>query len=268
MRILLFALMFLSVLTNAQTPIKVMTYNIRLDVASDGVNQWSNRKEKLPALIQKYDPDLVGLQEAMHHQLMEILKALPQYGYIGVGRDDGKEKGEYSAILYRKDRFTLQSQSTSWLSETPDVPGSKSWDAAITRVLTRGIFLDKKNNKKFIYFNTHFDHIGKEARKNSASIIVEAIRKESAGLPVIVTGDFNSQPTEDPYKVVKDFLSDSRSGEQGTFCTFKVNGAPCTLIDYIFYKDLKSSDYKVITDNDGTYYPSDHLPVMTSLSFE
>ncbi len=172
MRILLFALMFLSVLTNAQTPIKVMTYNIRLDVASDGVNQWSNRKEKLPALIQKYDPDLVGLQEAMHHQLMEILKALPQYGYIGVGRDDGKEKGEYSAILYRKDRFTLQSQSTSWLSETPDVPGSKSWDAAITRVLTRGIFLDKKNNKKFIYFNTHFDHIGKEARKNSASIIV------------------------------------------------------------------------------------------------
>src|ERR1700755_2629104 len=92
--------------------VKVMTYNIRLDVESDGVNKWANRKEKLPGLIQKYDPDLVGLQEVMHHKFKEILKALPQYGYIGVGRDDGKEKGEYSAILYKKDRFNVKWQST------------------------------------------------------------------------------------------------------------------------------------------------------------
>ena len=250
--------------------IKVMTYNIRLDVASDGVNQWSNRKEKLPALIAKYDPDLIGLQEALHHQLMDILKALPQYDYIGVGRDDGKEKGEYSAILYRKDRFELKWQKTTWLSEKPEEPGSKSWDAAITRVLTRGGFRDLKTDKQFVYFNTHLDHIGKEARKNSASIIVEAARKESTGLPVIVTGDFNSQPTEDPYQVIIGFMTDSRpaNSDQGTFCTFKVNSQPCTTIDYIFYKGLKNNDYKVITDSDGTYYPSDHLPVMTSLSFD
>jgi endonuclease/exonuclease/phosphatase family metal-dependent hydrolase len=252
--------------------IKVMSYNIRLDVASDGVNQWSNRKEKLPALIAKYNPDLLGLQEAMHHQLMDILKALPQYGYIGVGRDDGKEKGEYSAILYKKDKFTVTSDKTTWLSETPDVPGSKNWDAAITRILTRGVFTDKKTKKKFLYYNTHFDHIGKEARKNSAEIILKTIKEENQdNLPVIVTGDFNSQVTEDPYKIISASMTDARPAEstQGTFCTFKVNGQECTLIYHIFYsKNIKRNAYQVILDNDGTHYPSDHLPVMATLSFE
>ncbi len=263
----------MTVYLHAQS-IKVMSYNIRLDVASDGVNQWSNRTEKLPALIQKHDPDLVGLQEAMHHQLMGILKSLPQYGYIGVARDDGKEKGEYSAILFRKDRFEVVSQKTTWLSETPDVPGSKSWDAAITRVLTRGKFKDKKTGKEFLYFNTHFDHIGKEARKNSAWIIVKAIKDENiTNLPVLVTGDFNSQPTEDPYKTIatSDVVVDARPADstQGTFCTFNVNGPPCTLIDYIFHsKNAKKASYKVITDNDGTNYPSDHLPVMAEFTFD
>lgn len=260
--------------------IKVMSYNIRLDVASDGVNQWSNRTEKLPALIQKYDPDLIGLQEAMHHQLMKILEVLPQYGYIGVGRDDGKEKGEYSAILYRKDRFEVLWQRTTWLSETPTIPGSKSWDAAITRILTRGLFKDKKTNKKFLYYNTHFDHIGKEARKNSVPIIQSAIESEQlVGFHelvkyVIVSGDFNSQPSEEPYKamVASKEYKDARPAKsaQGTFCTFSVNGPPCTLIDHIFYskKGWKVKRYQVITDNDGTNYPSDHLPVMAEFTFD
>jgi len=253
--------------------IKVMTYNIRYDTEKDSINKWNNRKEKLPALIQKYDPDLIGLQEALHHQVMDILKALPQYAYIGVGRDDGKEKGEYSAILYRKDRFELQWQKTTWLSETPGVPGSKNWDAAITRVLTRGGFRDLKTDKQFIYFNTHFDHIGKEARKNSAAIIIKAIKKESTGLPVMVTGDFNSQTSEDPYKIIatSDVVVDARPAEatQGTFCTFKVNGPACTLIDYIFYsKGWKRNNYQVIKDNDGTHYPSDHVPVMAEFTFD
>lgn len=247
--------------------VKVMTYNIRYDTEKDGVNKWSNRKEKVAALIQKYDPDLIGLQEALHHQITDILKALPQYTYIGVGRDDGKEKGEYSAILYRKDRFEVLSQKTTWLSETPDVPGSKSWDAAITRILTHSKLKDKKSGKTFLYYNTHFDHIGKEARKHSAEIIVETIRNET--LPVVVTGDFNSQPTDDLYKVISASLKDSRGNStEGTFCTFIVNSQPCNTIDYIFYSRLKSKDYKVITDNDGTNYPSDHLPVITTLSFE
>lgn len=273
-----FAFLLMAFTGHAQS-IKVMSYNIRLDVASDGVNQWSNRTEKLPALIQKYDPDLVGLQEAMHHQLMKILEVLPQYGYIGVGRDDGKEKGEYSAILYRKDRFDVIWQKTTWLSETPDVPGSKSWDAAITRVLTRGKFHDKKTNKDFMYYNTHFDHIGKEARRNSAVIIKKTILMD---LPAVLdgpprarflTGDLNSQPTEDPYKsIANSFLSDARpeGSTQGTFCTFNVNGPPCTLIDYVFHNPDATTviKYQVITDNDGTYYPSDHLPVMAEFTFK
>lgn len=261
--------------------IKVMSYNIRLDVASDGVNQWSNRTEKLPALIQKYDPDLVGLQEAMHHQLMKILEVLPQYGYIGVGRDDGKEKGEYSAILYRKSRFTVNWDWTTWLSETPEVEGSKSWDAAITRVVTRGSFLDRRTLETFLYYNTHLDHIGKEARKNSIPIIQKAIEFEKNfqfDVPpvnrVIITGDFNSQPSEEPYKamVASKEYKDARpkNSTQGTFCTFNVNGPPCTLIDHIFYskKGWKVKSYQVITDNDGTYYPSDHLPVMAEFTFD
>jgi endonuclease/exonuclease/phosphatase family metal-dependent hydrolase len=262
----------LMVASNANSQqIKVMSYNIRLDVASDGINQWSNRKEKLPALIAKYDPDLVGLQEAMHHQLMDILKALPQYGYIGVGRDNGKEKGEYSAILYKKDKFDVISEKTSWLSETPDVAGSKSWDAAITRILTRAHLKIKKTRAEFLYFNTHFDHIGKEARKNSAELIIKTIKEENPkNFPVIVTGDFNSQVTEDPYKIISSSINDARPTDstQGTFCTFTVNGQPCTLIDHIFYSKLKRDSYEVILDNDGVNYPSDHLPVMATLSFD
>ncbi len=270
MKLLCIALAFLLPAVTFSQSLKIMSYNIRLDVASDGVNQWSNRTEKLPALIAAYDPDLVGLQEAMHHQLMGILKSLPQYGYIGVARDDGKEKGEYSAILYRKDRFEVVWQKTTWLSETPEVPGSKSWDAAITRVLTRGRFKDKKTGKEFLYFNTHFDHIGKEARKNSAGMILKAIDDERKGLPVLVTGDFNSEVTEDPYKVIatSKTLVDARpaNSTQGTFCTFAVNGPPCRLIDYIFHtKEWKVKEYKVITDNDGTNYPSDHLPVLAEV---
>ncbi|HMJ69871.1 MAG TPA: endonuclease/exonuclease/phosphatase family protein [Cyclobacteriaceae bacterium] len=271
--LLVFLLPLMSFSLHSQS-IKVMSYNIRLDVASDGVNQWSNRTEKLPALIQKYDPDLIGLQEAMHHQLMGILKSLPQYGYIGVARDDGKEKGEYSAILYRKDRFEVLWQKTTWLSETPDVPGSKSWDAAITRVLTRGQFKDKKTNKEFLYYNTHFDHIGKEARKNSAMIIIKTIKEENKNnIPVVVTGDFNSQTSEDPYRTIatSNVVVDARpeNTTQGTFCTFSVSGPPCVLIDYIFHsKNVKRKDYKVITDNDGTNYPSDHLPVQAELTFD
>jgi len=210
---------------------------------------------------------------------MDILKALPQYAYIGVGRDDGKEKGEYSAILYRKDRFKVKWQGTLWLSETPQTPGSKSWDAAITRVLTRASFIDDKANKEFLYYNTHFDHIGKEARKKSSILIKRTILMErphvsdSPLMPVIVSGDFNSPPLEEAYQqlATSNMIFDSRpaNSTQGTFCNFKVNSQECNLIDYIFHsKEVHVKNYQVITDNDGTYYPSDHLPVMVEFTFD
>jgi endonuclease/exonuclease/phosphatase family metal-dependent hydrolase len=260
--------------TSFAQSIKVMTYNLRLDIASDGVNQWGNRKEKVFALIKKYDPDIFGVQEALHNQMEDVLVNLPQYISVGVGRDDGKTKGEYSAIFYKKEKFDVLVQQTFWLSETPEVPGSKSWDAAITRIVTWARFRDKTSGKAFILANTHFDHIGQTARKMSAELIRSKIPRVAGRLPIIVTGDFNSEPTEPPYLVMtrkeKVMLFDSRAAQetQGTFCTFQVNGPPCRTIDYIFYsKGLRASGYRVITDNDGTYYPSDHLPVISTISF-
>jgi endonuclease/exonuclease/phosphatase family metal-dependent hydrolase len=254
--------------------IKVMTYNIRLDTPQDSINQWPKRAHKVYALIKKYDPDLIGLQEVLHHQLMDLLKNLPEYNYIGVGRDDGKTKGEYSAILYKKNGFDALNQNTFWLSETPEIPGSKNWDAAITRVASWGKFKDKKSNKEFLMINTHFDHIGKEARKNSAVLLKQKASEIDQNLPLIVTGDFNCTRDEPPYATIMEpkgvVLTDPASTNPPmTSCGFKVNSRACKGIDYIFHsKEWKAENYKAIQDNDGKYYPSDHLPVMTSLAIK
>jgi endonuclease/exonuclease/phosphatase family metal-dependent hydrolase len=257
--------------SGAQT-FKVMTYNIRYDTPQDSVNQWPKRAHKVYALIKKYDPDLLGLQEVLHHQLTDLLANLPAYSYIGVGRDDGKTKGEYSCILYKKAAFDVVQQNTFWLSETPDVPGSKNWDAAITRVASWGKFKDKKTNKEFLMINTHFDHIGKEARKQSALLLKQKAFEIDKKLPFVITGDFNCTREEEPYTAIREpkgvVLTDpAPSNPPGTFSSFKVKSRSDRGIDYIFHtKEWKSSDYKVIQDNDGKYYPSDHLPVMTTLT--
>jgi len=264
--------------------VTVMSYNIRLDTEADGVNQWKNRTGKVVGLLKKYNPDLLGVQEAMHNQMMDLQKELPDYAFVGVGRDDGKQKGEYSAIFYKKDKYEVLNQNTFWLSETPEVPGSKSWDAAITRVVTFALLKDKTTGKSFIYSNTHFDHVGKEARKQSASIIkiylsgfvagstFDKIEKE---IPIIVSGDFNSEPTDAPYLTMIDGehlkLQDSRPANNltGTFCGFERNKIPCRTIDYIFHSaGWSASNYTVIQDHDGKYFPSDHLPVMATFTMK
>jgi endonuclease/exonuclease/phosphatase family metal-dependent hydrolase len=270
---LLLVTMMLSTSARAQT-VKVMTYNIRYDAPSDGVNQWPKRTHKVYDLIKKYDPDLIGLQEVLHHQLTDLLQNLPAYEYIGVGRDDGKTKGEYSAILYKKDRFKANKKNTFWLSETPDVPGSKSWDAAITRVASWGTFKDLKSNKEFLMINTHFDHIGVEARKNSAALLKQKASEIAKDFPLIITGDFNCTRDDGPYKTIMDpktmqLIDPAPKNPPGTFCSFKVNSIECKAIDYIFHTpEWKSNAYQVIDDNDGEYYPSDHLPVVVELSIK
>jgi endonuclease/exonuclease/phosphatase family metal-dependent hydrolase len=254
----------------------VMTYNIRLDTQADGVNAWPNRKEKLIGLIRKNNPDILGVQEVLHHQMQDLQSGLPEYTFVGVGRDDGKEKGEYSAIFYKKEEFDVLKQNTFWLSETPEVPGSKSWDAAITRVVTHAQLKDKTSGQTFLVLNTHFDHIGKEARLKSAILIkgfVEGYTHSNKTMPVIITGDFNSEPTEPPYQnMINEIgvkLSDTRPANSttGTFCGFTVNAMTCKTIDYIFHSPAwKTESYQVLADHDGTYYPSDHLPVIAKLS--
>jgi endonuclease/exonuclease/phosphatase family metal-dependent hydrolase len=266
---LLSIVLFLAIACPAQE-LKVMTYNIRFDNPADGVNAWPNRKTRVFDLLKEYDPDILGVQEALEHQIKEIIVAIPEYDFIGVGRDDGKTKGEYSAILYKKSKFSIYEPATFWLSENPTVPGSKNWDAAITRVVTWAKFKAKDSQKEFYVLNTHFDHIGKEARKNSAEIIRKKT-EDLKGAPVIITGDFNCTRQDDPYKTIMkkgpvSLIDPAPENAPGTYCTFVVNGPECNPIDYIFHTpQWKSSDYKVITDNDGKHYPSDHLPVMVKL---
>lgn len=250
----------------------VMTYNIRFDNPNDGENAWPNRKNKVFTLLKQYDADVIGIQEALDHQLNEIISALPEYAFIGVGRDDGKTKGEYSAILYKKDKFTVSDSETFWLSETPKVPGSKSWDAAITRLVTVAKFTERSTNKSFYMLNTHFDHIGEKAREKSAGMITDKVKTLS--LPVIVTGDLNSTRSDEAYKILTkkdkcELIDPAKGSTEGTFCTFGVNSAECTGIDYIVHtKEWTAKDYKVIKDNDGKNYPSDHLPVMITLAIK
>jgi endonuclease/exonuclease/phosphatase family metal-dependent hydrolase len=264
-------LLFAACSAAAQT-VNVMTYNIRYDNPNDGINQWSNRKEKVFNLVKKYHPDILGVQEALVHQLKDMAGNIPGYTYIGVGRDDGKEKGEFSAILYRADRFDVLEQNTFWLSETPEIPGSKSWDAAITRVATWARMRDKKSKREFVVINTHFDHIGKEAREKSAGLLKSKASKLANELPLIITGDFNCTRDEPPYQVMiapsKVVLTDAApQNSPGTFCNFGVNSMECRPIDYIFHTpQWRSEHYNVIQDNDGKNYPSDHLPVYVELS--
>ena len=195
--LILFSCFFVS----AQTEIKVMSYNIRLDVKSDGENQWEKRKDKVAGLMNYYEPDFIGGQEVQHHQLTYLLENLKGYNYIGVGRDDGKEAGEYSCIFYKKDKFNVLQQSTFWLSPTPDTV-SKGWDAAIVRVCTYGLFKNKKTKQLFWVFNTHFDHVGKVARLESAKLIIKKMQElNTKNYPIIFSGDFNSRPEAEPSNI-------------------------------------------------------------------
>jgi endonuclease/exonuclease/phosphatase family metal-dependent hydrolase len=265
-------LLLMFVTLSAAQSLKVMTYNIRYDNPGDSLNAWPNRIEKVSALIRKYNPDIIGVQEALQNQLQDLIRVLPDYSFVGVGRDDGKEKGEYSAILFRNSRFGLLSKNTFWLSETPDVPGSKSWDAAITRIVTQAKFFDKETKKEFTVLNTHFDHVGIQARFHSAAYIVGLVAgvRKAEKMPILVTGDFNFERNEAGYDAMlagKDLVDTKPPNDQtGTYCTFEVGKMECKAIDYIFHtQEWVLKNYQIISDNDGKHYPSDHLPVMVEL---
>src|SRR5690606_31065002 len=257
--------------TSAQS-LTVMSYNIRYDNPGDGRNAWPNRKDRLIKLIRDEFPDLNSLQEALHHQLTVILNGVEGYAMVGVGRDDGKQKGEYSAILYRTSAFELRDQNTFWLSETPNVPGSKSWDAAITRVVTWARLYSKDLGTEILAVNTHFDHIGKEARLRSAEMLRKKIPELAGDLPVILTGDFNTTRDDPPYQALMksggyELIDPAPSPAPPTFCGFEVfSSQECVPIDYIFLsKHWQHTSYAVLNTSNGRDYPSDHLPVLVSV---
>lgn len=269
-------LILITMVSNAQS-LKVMTYNIRLDVASDGLNNWNLRKDFFTSQIQFYEPDILGVQEARPNQVIDIASSLNQYDAIGIGRD-GIGQGESSNIFYKKERFSLKESDTFWLSETPNEI-SKGWDAAYNRVCTYGLFKDLQTKKLFWIFNTHLDHIGAEARTKGIELILSKIKElNTKKYPVIFMGDFNSEPNESRIVALKKRMDDASEvsiekpfGPLGTFNNFKHNESVTQLIDYIFItknSTLKVKKYAVLSDSKNLMYPSDHLPVYVEINFK
>jgi endonuclease/exonuclease/phosphatase family metal-dependent hydrolase len=262
--------------SNAQT-LKVMTYNIRLDVDSDRTNAWPFRKEYFSSQIQFYNPDVFGIQEAKPNQVIDISKALLEYNNVGIGRD-GIGQGESSNIFYKKERFTVKESNTFWLSETPNTI-SKGWDAALNRVCTYALFKDLKTKQLFWVFNTHLDHIGEQARTKGIELILSKIKElNTKKYPVILMGDLNSEPQDDRILLLKKAMDDTRAvsiekpfGPSGTFNNFKHNEPVTKLIDYIFISKnsiFKVKKYAVLSDSKDLKYPSDHLPVYVEINLK
>jgi endonuclease/exonuclease/phosphatase family metal-dependent hydrolase len=272
----LFFLIIIPVSMFAQQ-MNIISFNIRLNTASDGINAWPNRVEMVNGLLNYHEPDIFGFQEALIRQIEDVQAAMPDFEWFGVGRDDGKEAGEFTPVFFNKKKFILIESGTFWLSETPEKP-SKSWDAALNRIVTWGKFKSKVTGKQFLFFNTHFDHKGDEARKNSASLIRDKIKEISGdqGLPVILTGDFNLFPESEPIGLIKKFMKDSREisetppyGPVGTFNSFDWNAPMERRIDYIFTQGgIKVLKYAVLTDSKNQRWPSDHLPVFVKVQLD
>lgn len=265
-------------LLHAQTPLRVMTFNIRLNTSSDSLNAWPYRKDNVASQILFHKIELLGVQEALHDQMMDLQQRLPQFKYTGGGRDDGKTKGEYSAIFYDTTKLQLLTADMFWLSETTTVPGSKGWDAAITRIVTWAKFKDKRTKKIFFAFNTHFDHMGKIARRESAKLVLQKVKEIAGSTPAVITGDFNAEPTDEPIRVMVDKnnslrLTDSKElsqtphyGPTGTFTGFQNKERNDQPIDYIFLKgNWKVLTHATISQTWGGRFASDHFSVMAEL---
>ncbi|MBN2807502.1 MAG: endonuclease/exonuclease/phosphatase family protein [Prolixibacteraceae bacterium] len=275
MKIFLSILIVLIMMHTAESQtIRVMSYNIRLDLESDGPNQWDERKIAMAELFSYYRPAVAGIQEAQYHQL-NWLKQETAYLSIGVGRDDGQTAGEFSAILYDSTLFRVSLSNTIWLSESGET-GSKGWDAAYPRICTYGLFEYRPSQQKIWIFNTHFDHMGHQARLESASLILETInRVNSEKLPVILMGDFNLTPDTNPIGLLKTSLNDAFActekphyGPEGTFTGFDPLKIPVDRIDYIFVQHVKVKSIRHIDDRrDDLFFVSDHLPVLCELAF-
>lgn len=186
-----------------EQPLEVMTFNVRLDAPSDSANNWKYRKDNVCQMITYYQPDLLGMQEVRHNQMEDLKQGLPQYTALGVGRDDGKEAGEYCPIFFNSHRFTLVEYGNFSLSEQPETIGIKGWDASYNRITTWAILQEKSNGKKLIFFNTHLDNDGETARKEGVQLILNKIKEIAPHMPAIITGDFNCTPDETPLQTLE-----------------------------------------------------------------
>jgi endonuclease/exonuclease/phosphatase family metal-dependent hydrolase len=268
--------------------LKVMSFNIRYGTANDGENRWKKRREMVFDIFRNHKPDVAGLQEALRFQIDEILKAAPNFGMVGVGRDDGEKDGEYCAILYDRERFSVVESGTFWFSDTPEVPGSVSWGNSYTRICTWARFEEKQTGGAFYIYNVHLDHQSQPSRERSVVLLAERIGRRKHKDPFVVTGDFNAGEKNPAilYLKGKAALDDQKSGgesknpvlmvdtfrvlhpdanEVGTFNQFQGIRSG-DKIDYIFTTpDVKVLEAAILHDNIDGRYPSDHFPIIAKL---
>jgi endonuclease/exonuclease/phosphatase family metal-dependent hydrolase len=260
--------------------VRVMSFNVRYGTAKDGPDHWDKRKDLFLETIQKYDPDLLGMQEVLAMQADFLQEKLAGYGFAGSGRDDGKRGGEYSPIMFKKARFDLLDSGQYWLSPTPEVIASKGWDAALPRIVTWVRLKEKPTGTAILVFNTHWDHVGNVARVESAKLMRRLMEQKrgDAKEPVIVTGDFNSEETTPQYKTLTAGdgqgvqLTDAyrevhpqRQRDEASFHEFK-GGREGMRIDWILHSPQWKATGAGIdhTQREG-HYPSDHFPVTAEL---
>lgn len=267
-------LLAVSIRLNAQS-FNVATFNIRYDNPRDSGNLWVARAPVVSSLIRFHDFDIFGVQEALKNQLDDISTALPHFSRYGVGRNDGKDGGEHSSIFYKKDKFKLLKSGDFWLSQTPDKPGL-GWDATCCNRICSWVYLEnKESGKKFYFFNVHFDHQGIVARKESAKLIIQKIKEIADSQPVIFTGDLNGGRESEWYQTIANsgILKDSYRDVEFPY-EHNSSGnefrAPRnkSVIDHIFTsKQFTASRWGILTDTYFGKFPSDHFPVMSTLSF-
>ena len=259
--------------------IRVITFNIRYDTPDDGKNAWPGRRKLVTDILHRQNPDLFGIQEALQHQVAQIAEDLPEYNWVGAGRDDGQSAGEFAAVFYRKSRFELVENNNFWLSETPHKPGSHGWDAACVRIVTWAAFTDRQTGRQLFLFNTHFDHIGQIAREESIRLLIQMVRNIAQSKAVVITGDFNFTPASGLYQQLTDpdtvtgvTLLDTRTGAlngtEGPEWSFHGFGKTPErpLLDYILVnKHFGIYRHIILQSIAVDPYPSDHLPVIADL---
>lgn len=274
--IVIAACMLINLLAVQAQQITIGTFNLRYDNPGDTGNLWKDRAPIAAALIRFHGFDIVGTQEGLRNQLDDLQKDLPEYSFYGIGRDDGRSKGEHSAIFYKKEKYDLQQSGDFWLSETPEKPGF-GWDARINRICSWVKLRDRRTTKSFYVFNVHYDHRGVQARVESSKLLVRKIEEIARGEAVILTGDFNGNHQSEWYRFIqngtllKDALwqVDHPYRNNGSFNSFKTGNPSEDIIDHIFLsKHFTATRYGVLTDTYHGKFPSDHYPVLAGIELK
>ncbi|MFM6935312.1 MAG: endonuclease/exonuclease/phosphatase family protein [Flavobacteriales bacterium] len=277
MKAILFSILFtfsVSGQLSAQSSILLMSYNIRYDITTSNASPWTERHEAISAQITNHHVDIAGLQEVLVHQRDQLLKDLPEFESIGLGRDDGVNAGEFAPIFYKKARFTVLKSGTFWLSPTPEIP-SKGWDAALNRICTYAEFIDRQSTDTFWVFNAHFDHVGEVARMKSVELIMAKMKEMETGKQkaLIFCGDFNLNDDHPTIVFLQSQMKDAlhvakqvKTKMNRTFNNFDLKTPASKRIDYIFTNEKVSvQSFETIVESFGVSYPSDHFPILTKL---